>query len=100
MTEQTFFSPDELKLFLALYHKLLRLTGDSFLPDDTRKLKEQLVRSIGSGKMSRDIFGLNPLLKSLQTAIIVADEIGMKRASVMGIMLHECVSAGACTIKK
>ena len=100
MTEQTFFSPDERQLFLALYHKLLRLTGDAFLPEDTRKLKEQLVKSITSGKMKRDIFGLNPLLKSLQTAIIVTDEIGMKRASVIGIMLHECVSAEACTIEE
>ena len=99
MTEQTFFSPDEYKLFLALYHKLLRLTGGSFLPGDTRKLKEQLVKAIASGKMTRDIFGLNPILKSIQTAIIVADEIGMKRASIMGIMLHECVSSETCTIE-
>ena len=98
MIEQTFFSPDEHKLFLALYHKLLRLTGGSFLPEDTRKLKEQLVKAIASGKLNRDIFGLNPILKSIQTAIIVADEIGMKRASIMGIMLHECVSSGTCTI--
>ena len=98
MTEQIFFSPDEHKLFLALYHKLLRLTGGSFLPEDTHKLKEQLVKAIASGKLNRDIFGLNPILKSIQTAIIVADEIGMKRASIMGIMLHECVSSGTCTI--
>ena len=68
------------------------------MPGDTRKLKEQLVKAIASGKMTRDIFGLNPILKSIQTAIIVADEIGMKRASIMGIMLHECVSSGTCTI--
>lgn len=98
MTEQFFFTNEERKLFLGLYHKLLRLTGDSFLPADVRKLKTQLVRSIESGKLQRDIFGLNPLLKSIQTAIIVADEIGMKRASVMGIMLHESVSSGVCSI--
>ncbi|MBR4380011.1 MAG: bifunctional (p)ppGpp synthetase/guanosine-3',5'-bis(diphosphate) 3'-pyrophosphohydrolase [Bacteroidaceae bacterium] len=98
MTGQNFFTPEERKLFLALYHKLLRLTGDSFLPADVRKLKTQLVRSIESGKLQRDIFVLNPLLKSVQTAIIVADEIGMKRASVMGIMLHESVSSGVCSI--
>ena len=68
------------------------------MPEDTRKLKEQLVKAIASGKLNRDIFGLNPILKSIQTAIIVADEIGMKRASIMGIMLHECVSSGTCTI--
>ena len=98
MAEKDFFTPDERKLFLANYHKLLRLTGDSFLPADTRKLKEQLVNFIKSDQLKRDIFGLNPLLKSLQTAIIVADEIGMKRASIMGIMLHESVSCGVTTL--
>ncbi|MCR4765016.1 MAG: RelA/SpoT family protein [Bacteroidaceae bacterium] len=98
MTEQSFFTNDERKLFLVLYHKLLKLTGDSFMPEDTHKLKKQLVKSIESGMMKRDVFDLNPLLNSLQTAIIVADEIGMKRASIMGVMLHRCVSSGACTI--
>ena len=98
MTEQLFFKPEERKLFLALYHKMLRLTGDSFLPADVHKLKTQLVSSIESGKLKRDIFGLNPLLKSIQTAIIVTDEIGMKRASVLGIMLHDSVSSGVCAI--
>ncbi|MBO7418606.1 MAG: bifunctional (p)ppGpp synthetase/guanosine-3',5'-bis(diphosphate) 3'-pyrophosphohydrolase [Bacteroidaceae bacterium] len=99
MTEQLFFKPEERKLFLALYHKMLRLTGDSFLPADVHKLKTQLVSSIESGKLKRDIFGLNPLLKSIQTAIIVTDEIGMKRASVLGIMLHDSVSSGVCAIE-
>lgn len=33
----------------------------------------------------------------MQTAVIVAEEIGMKRASILGIMLHESVRNGACT---
>ena len=94
------FSPEERKLFLALYHKLLKLTGESFLPGDIRNLKQLLIKSIASDKLQRDIFGLHPMLKSLQSAIIVADEIGMKRASVLGIMLHEPVSCGIYTLEE
>ena len=94
------FSPEERKLFLALYHKLLRLTGDSFLSGDISNLKQLLIKSIASDKIQRDIFGLHPMIKSLQSAIIVADEIGMKRASVLGIMLHEPVSCGICSLEE
>ena len=35
----------------------------------------------------------------MQTAIIVAEEIGMKRASILSIMLHEPVKYGLCTLE-
>ena len=34
----------------------------------------------------------------MQTAIIVAEEIGMKRASILSIMLHEPVKQGLCNL--
>ena len=33
----------------------------------------------------------------MQTAVIVAEEIGMKRASILGLMLHDSVRCGTCT---
>jgi GTP pyrophosphokinase len=41
---------------------------------------------------------MNPIIKDMQTAIIVAEEIGMKRASILSIMLHEPVKCGLCTL--
>ena len=32
---------------------------------------------------------MNPVIKDLQTAVIVAEEIGMKGSCLIGIMLHE-----------
>ena len=34
----------------------------------------------------------------MQTAVIVAEEIGMRRASILGIMLHESVKYNLCTL--
>lgn len=62
-----------------------------------QKLKTHLVNSIQNNRIQRDIFGLNPIIKDMQTAVIVAEEIGMKRASILGLMLHDSVRCGTCT---
>ena len=73
------------------------MTGETLQKGDCRKLKTHLINSIKDNRVQRDTFGLNPLVKDMQTAVIVAEEIGMKRASILGIMLHESVRNGACT---
>ena len=62
-----------------------------------KKLKTHLVNTIQNNRIQRDIFGLNPVIKDMQTAVIVAEEIGMKRASILGLMLHDSVRCGTCT---
>ena len=41
---------------------------------------------------------MNPIIKDMQTAVIVSEEIGMKRASILGIMLHESVKNHLCSL--
>ena len=55
-------------------------------------------QAVESGSLKRDLFGFNPIVKDMQTAIIVAEEIGMKRASVLGLMLHNAVMARILTV--
>ena len=83
----------------VLYRKLLKLSGDTLLKGDCRKLKFDLVHSIQTNRIHRDVFGLNPLIKDMQTAVIVAEEIGMRRASILGVMLHDSVRCGTYTIE-
>ncbi len=100
MENDDFLSIKEKKQLFTLYRKLLQLTGEMLFKDDSRKLKAHLIDSIRRKRMQRDIFGLNPLIKDMQTAVIVTEEIGMKRASVLGIMLHECVRNETCSIRE
>ncbi|MDR0977085.1 MAG: RelA/SpoT family protein [Prevotellaceae bacterium] len=97
MTQDDFFTPDEKKQLASLYRRVLRLTGDTLRKGDGRRVKAYLIRSVQQGAVQRDIFGLNPLLKAMQTAVIVAEEIGMKRASMLSILLYESVMGGSCT---
>ncbi len=100
MERDDFFTTDEKKQLFSLYKKLLQLTGETLLKGDCKKLKTHLINSIKNNHVQRDTFGLNPLIKDMQTAVIVAEEIGMKRASILGIMLHESVRNGAYTTEE
>ena len=84
-------------MLIPLYRKLLQLSGDTLLPGDCRKLKAHLVACAATETLQRDVFGLNPVIKNMQTAVIVAEEIGMRRASILALMLHEVVRSGQCT---
>ncbi|MDR0988859.1 MAG: RelA/SpoT family protein [Prevotellaceae bacterium] len=100
MEKSDFFLGEEKKILFSLYRKLLQLTGNTLHKGDCRKIKTDLIHLVREQRVQRDIFGLNPFLKEMQTAVIVAEEIGMKRASILSIMLHESVHQGACTIEQ
>lgn len=99
MEGNTFFTPEEHKQLIILYKRLLQLSKDTLQKDDCRKLKTHLIKVMQGGMIPRNVFGMNPIIKDMQTAIIVAEEIGMRRASILGIMLHESVKYGLCTLE-
>ena len=97
METSAFFTPEERAQLIVLYRKLLQLSGDALQKGDCRRLKAHLVHSLQANPIPRDVFGLNPILKDMQTAVIVAEEIGMRRASILGVMLHDSVRYGTYT---
>ncbi|MCD8309728.1 MAG: HD domain-containing protein, partial [Prevotellaceae bacterium] len=92
-----FFTTEERGMLFPLYRRLLRLSGETLRKGDCKRLKTDLIHSIQQNGVTRDIFGLNPVIKDMQTAIIVAEEIGMRRAAVLAVMLHGSVCGGAMT---
>ena len=98
MEEKTFFTAKEREQLFTLYKRLLHLSGDTLQKNDCRKLKTHLIKAVAEGSMPRNNFGMNPIIKDMQTAVIVAEEIGMKRASILGIMLHESVKNHLCSL--
>lgn len=91
MEDKLYFTEEERKLLFILYKKLLRLSGDTLYPTDCQTLKRYFTKALTEGNLIRNSFGMNPIIRDMQTAVIVADEIGMRRASILGIMLHELV---------
>lgn len=99
MEDKFYFTNQEQELLIKLYKQLKQLSGDTLQKDDCFKIKKHLHQFITEGNLPRNVFGMNPVIKDMQTAIIVAEEIGMKRASVLSIMLHEPVKYGLCTLE-
>lgn len=98
MENNDFFTQEEHKQLILLYKRLLRLSKDTLQKDDCHKLKTHLVKAMAEGTIPRNVFQMNPIIKDMQTAVIVAEEIGMRRASILGIMLHESVKYNLCSL--
>ena len=99
MEDIFYFTAEEKRLLFTLYKRLFQLSGDTLQKTDCRILKQYFAKALSNGNLPRNGFGMNPIIKDMQTAVIVSDEIGMKRASVLGIMLHELVKNNLCSLE-
>ena len=98
MNNDTFaLTREEQKTFTGLYRKLMQQVRDDLRPDDHERVKVYLTEAAQTMAMARDVFGLHPLLTSMQTALIVATEIGVSRPAILGVMLNYLVLQGQVT---
>jgi len=77
--------------FFSLYRNLLRSSGSSVTDSDRQKIKGIVRQSITAGGYARDVYGENRLFRSLHTALIVSEEIGLKDISCVAVMLLPAV---------
>lgn len=92
MEEEKFaFTPEELKETKILHDDLKGKLADSLMPGDEEHLTAFIEHTMEQGGVHRDVFGLNPILTSLQTARITVDEIGLRRDGVIATMLYGCL---------
>lgn len=94
----SFFTESERTELFALYKQLIQSAGDSITSKDTRKLKKYLAKAAQNNSLQRNSFKMNPIIKDMQTSIIVSEEIGMKGSCLLGIMLHEIVKTNTVTL--
>ncbi len=100
MEDKFEFSPEERSLTVKSLKQLRDKIGNTLKPGDEQKLRYHLVYAIQNNQVKRTVFGLNPILLSLQTAVIMTDEIGLKRDAVIAILLYQVVSNGKADIKE
>ncbi len=84
----------EKALYTSLHEQLLTLSKDELPRDDFARMETYLSEAAETHAMQRDVFGLHPLITSMQTAVIVATEIGMSRAAILSVMLNRLVLCG------
>ena len=100
MEEKFKFTTEELAELQRIATHLKTTMGDTLEPDDENYLRQQLTKEIGDNKIKRDVFGLNPILLSFQTAELELSEIGMKRECVLAILLYNSIINGILTLEE
>ena len=100
MTQNNLFDETEKTQLVQLYRQLLELSGNTLHPDDGHKLRAYLTGAAERGLIHRNVFGMNPILNDMETALIVSSEIGLTRGAILGVMLHTCVCSGYCTAEE
>ena len=85
MEEKAFFTAKEREQLFALYKRLLQLSGDTLQKGDCHKLKIHLIKAVAEGNLPRNCFGMNPIIKDMQTAVIVAEEITSRFYNVISL---------------
>jgi len=99
MSEKLQFTTQEREDAITLYNSIKEQVGPSLHEGDEEKLRRYLQSYLEQPEVSRDVFSLNPVVLSLQTAKIVVEEIGLRRDAVLAILLHASVEGDFATIE-
>ncbi len=100
MEKEPFFTTEEKKEFLSKYRLLLRSLSSFLEKEDIPKMKKVMAHIVAQDCYGRDKNGINGLLRNINTALIAAVEIGLKRTSVIAILLYRPVYKQVITIEE
>ena len=98
MTDRLEFTTEEKEETLALYQKIREAIAPSLHEGDEEHMRRNMLQALETKQLQRNMFGLNPILLSFQTAQLVVDEIGLKRDSVLAVLLRPSVEEGLLTV--
>ncbi len=98
MDANMFFTDEERGRAEAAQRQIFAIASDVVREGDEEKLRAYLRRAAEAGKLQRDAFGINPIVKDLETAIIVGEEIGLSRGTVLSVLLWSIVKSGAACL--
>ena len=99
MEEKLVFTPAERAEADELLGQLRQLVGENLHPEDVSNVEKLLRTAIESGSLHRNVFGLNPIVCALQTALIAVSDIGLKRDCVIAVLLYDNVMSGFTTVE-
>lgn len=98
MDEKFTFTPEEREQTLTILKRLRTAVGNTFSAQDEKLIREDIHHAFINHQISRDVFGLNPILYALQTAEIAVNEIGLRRDGVIAILMQTSVVDGYQTL--
>ncbi len=95
----SYFTPAEQKELITVYRHLLRSTSHILTDNDRKLLRDLLEKTVCCREQAKGKKpALNPVLKDLNTILLVVDEIGLGRSSVFSVIVYEALLAGVLTL--
>lgn len=88
MNDRLIFTKEEKTEALGIIRKLRNSIGNLLNKDDEAMVFDHIKEALENNRIQRDVFGMNPILLSLQTAAIAVEEIGLKRDGAIAILLY------------
>lgn len=86
--ERNFYSPTEKTELLSLSRQLLRTVKDIMEPDDISRVRDLIYEGVEQKHISRDRYGINPVLHNLRTAALLCSKISPDRNMIIAILLY------------
>ena len=100
MDKEPFFTDEEKKLYFSKYKQLLSHLYSFLEKSDVSKMKNLMKRVVALDCYGRDKNGINGLLRNIDTALIASVEIGLKRTSVLALLLYRPVFKKIITLEE
>lgn len=90
-----FFTQEERETMLHIFKELLRMSAGEITEQDRDMVRTYTERALQTEQLSRDVFGLNPIMTDMQTALILAQEMGVTRGMILAVMLSSMMKSDA-----
>ena len=94
----SFFTKEEKKIFFSKFRELSGALSESLEKDDFPKIRQLLKPVVAIECYGRDRNGINGLLRNIETALIATKDIGLKRTSILALILYRPVLKKAISI--
>ncbi len=92
-----FFKDNDLQRFFDVYRKLAAVARPLFSVTEWKQLRDLVIRGIESGVYDYDNHNVSQLLHSLGTSLLLVKKIGVKKPSMLTVLLDPMIQHGIIT---
>ena len=97
MIELGYFTAQERRLLFKYINKLRGNLRDEISIDDVAKLKSIIKGGVAQGVYRRDKYGINPVIRTLNTAVLLHDNIALDRNMTIAVLTYNLCRNGFIT---
>lgn len=99
MPEKSYFTLDEKENVLSVYRQLLRNSRPVLRIEDFNRMRRLISEAVETGHYQRNKQGINPVVRNLNTALILCDRVGLERSMLISVLLFNLVVSEFLTIE-